>query len=191
MSEPGEPIRGFESRLFGFADPCRKFRTSVALPVGGGWWFVGCVQGEVAPGSDANTHREPEPIVTSLASVPCLCAPCLMTTPCVAYAEIHSNEKTITAIGTFPAGQCRGWLPGAGVRLERVFSDNESAYNTHDWCVACAKVGYHSEENPPPPAPDQREDRTLPPHPHRRLGRFHATTTRNQLTTQHSPPRVC
>ena len=42
---------------------------------------------------------------------------------------------------------------------------------------------HHPQTNPPLPAPDQRQDRTLPPHPRRRLG------LRPPLRVQPRPPR--
>ena len=86
----------------------------------------------------------------------------------VAYAEIHDDETAATAVGVLR--RAVAWFAARGVTVERVLSDNGSAYRSHAWRDACTELGITAEEDPPLPAADQRQDRTLPPHPGRRLG---------------------
>ena len=86
----------------------------------------------------------------------------------VAYAEIHDDETADTAIGVLQ--RAVSWFAARGVTVERVLSDNGSAYKSHAWRDTCTELGISVKTDPTPPATDQREDRTLPPHPRRRLG---------------------
>lgn len=56
-----------------------------------------------------------------------------------AYAEIHTDEKTATAIGEL--GRAAAWFADRGVTVERVLSDNGSAYRSHAWSGACTSLG--------------------------------------------------
>ena len=47
----------------------------------------------------------------------------------VAYAEIHDDEKAITAIGVLR--RAVSWFAARGVRVEGILSDNGSAYESH------------------------------------------------------------
>ena len=47
----------------------------------------------------------------------------------VAYAEIHANETADTAIGVLR--RAVAWFAERGVTVERVLSDNGSAYKSH------------------------------------------------------------
>ena len=62
------------------------------------------------------------------------------------------------------------WFAARGVTAHRVLSDNGSAYRSNLWRDTCLELGITIEAHPALPAPDQRQDRTLPPHPGRRLG---------------------
>lgn len=57
----------------------------------------------------------------------------------VAYAEIHDDERAETAIGVLPRAVSR--FRGRGVRVERVLSDNGSAYQSRAWRAACSGLG--------------------------------------------------
>jgi len=57
----------------------------------------------------------------------------------VAYAEICANETADTAIGVLR--RAVAWFAERGVTVERVLSDNGSAYKSHDWAKACAALG--------------------------------------------------
>ena len=57
----------------------------------------------------------------------------------VAYAEIHTDEKAATAIGVLE--RAAAWFADHGVKVERVLSDNGSAYRSYAWRDACVELG--------------------------------------------------
>jgi transposase InsO family protein len=57
----------------------------------------------------------------------------------VAYAEIHTDEKAATAIGVLQ--RATAWFADHGVTIERVLSDNGSAYRSYAWRDACTELG--------------------------------------------------
>ncbi len=57
----------------------------------------------------------------------------------VAYAEIHDDEKAVTAIAVLR--RATSWYAARGVVVQRVLSDNGSAYKSHAWTAACAELG--------------------------------------------------
>ena len=57
----------------------------------------------------------------------------------LAYAEICSDEKAETAIGVLR--RAVAWFAERGVTVERVLSDNGSAYKSHAWRDACTDLG--------------------------------------------------
>ncbi|MCC6433731.1 MAG: IS481 family transposase [Acidimicrobiales bacterium] len=56
----------------------------------------------------------------------------------LAYAEIHADEKVTTAIGVLQ--RATAWFADLGVTVERVLSDNGSAYRSYAWRDACAAL---------------------------------------------------
>jgi len=56
----------------------------------------------------------------------------------VAYAEICTDEKADTAIGVLR--RAVAWFAERGVVVERVLSDNGSAYRSYAWREACAEL---------------------------------------------------
>ena len=104
----------------------------------------------------------------------------------VAYAEICADEKADTAIGVLR--RAVAWFAERGVTVERVLSDNGSAYHSHAWRDACTELGITPQTHPALPAADQRQDRTLPPHPRRRLGLRPPLRLRNRPPRQPYPP---
>ena len=107
----------------------------------------------------------------------------------VAYAEIHDDETAVTAVGVLR--RAVSWFAARGVTVERVLSDNGSAYRSHAWRDACHELRHHAEEDPALPAADQREDRALPPHPGRRLGlrrHYTAESARRKALPGLAPP---
>ena len=75
------------------------------------------------------------------------------------------------------------WFAERGVTVQRVLCDNGSCYRSHLWRDTCADLGITPEEDPALPAADQRQDRTVPPHPGRGLG------VQEVLQLRVSPPR--
>ena len=57
----------------------------------------------------------------------------------LAYAEIRTDEKAATAIGVLQ--RAVAWFSDHGVTIERVLSDNGSAYRSYAWRDACAELG--------------------------------------------------
>jgi transposase InsO family protein len=57
----------------------------------------------------------------------------------VAYAEICTDEKAATAIGVLQ--RAVAWFAERGVTVERVLSDNGSAYRSYAWRDACTELG--------------------------------------------------
>ncbi|ROR73284.1 IS481 family transposase [Bogoriella caseilytica] len=57
----------------------------------------------------------------------------------IAYAEIHADEKATTA--TAVLRRAVAWFAERGIAVERVLSDNGSAYRSRLWAHACAELG--------------------------------------------------
>ena len=57
----------------------------------------------------------------------------------IAYAEIHQDEKAVTAIGVLQ--RAVQWFAARQVTVEKVLSDNGSAYRSHAWRDACQQLG--------------------------------------------------
>ncbi len=57
----------------------------------------------------------------------------------VAYAEISTDEKAATAIGVLQ--RAVAWFADQEVTVERVLSDNGSAYRSNAWRDTCAELG--------------------------------------------------
>jgi transposase InsO family protein len=56
----------------------------------------------------------------------------------LAYAEICADEKAVTAVGVLQ--RAIEWFAERGVTVERVLSDNGSAYRSHAWRDACTQL---------------------------------------------------
>jgi len=56
----------------------------------------------------------------------------------VAYAEICNDEKADTAIGVLR--RAVAWFAARGIVVERVLSDNGSAYRSYAWREACTEL---------------------------------------------------
>jgi transposase InsO family protein len=65
----------------------------------------------------------------------------------VAYAEIHSNETATTAVGVLK--RAVSWFAARGVTVERVLSDNGSAYKSHLWRDTCRELGIKAKKTRP------------------------------------------
>ena len=57
----------------------------------------------------------------------------------VAYAEIHDDEKAVTAAGVLQ--RATAWFADRGITVARVISDNGGAYRSHVWRETCGKLG--------------------------------------------------
>ena len=162
----GEPIRRYEHD-----HPGSMIHVDVTkfgnIPDGGGWRYVGKQQGDRNRSATAHRtgqrhpDRHPRIGTAFLHTV-------IDDHSRVAYVEICADEKADTAIGVLR--RAVAWFADRGVTVERVLSDNGSAYKSYAWRDACAELGITPQTHPPLPAADQRQDRAVPPHPRRRLG---------------------
>jgi transposase InsO family protein len=65
----------------------------------------------------------------------------------VAYVEICTDEKTVTAIGVLQ--RAVAWFADRGVTVERVLSDNGSCYRSYAWRDACAELNIKHKRTRP------------------------------------------
>jgi hypothetical protein len=65
----------------------------------------------------------------------------------VAYAEVHGDETAVTAVGVLK--RAVSWFAARGVVVERVLSDNGSAYRSHYWRDSCAELGITPKKTRP------------------------------------------
>ena len=80
----------------------------------------------------------------------------------IAYAEIHDDEKATTAIGVLQ--RAVAWFADHGVPVQRVLSDNGSAYISNAWKQACAQLGI-----------THKRTRPYRPQTNGKIERFHRT----------------
>jgi transposase InsO family protein len=96
----------------------------------------------------------------------------------VAYAEICTDEKAVTAIGVLQ--RAVAWFAERGVTVERVLSDNGAAYKSYAWRDACADLHI-----------THKRTRPYRPQTNGKIERFHRTLadgwayTRFYESTQH------
>lgn len=133
----GEPLRRYEHPYPGslIHVDVTKFGN---IPDGGGWRFLGKQQGDRNREATAkrtgkrNARYEPSLGTSYVHTV-------IDDNSRVAYAEICSDEKAVTAIGVLE--RAVAWFAERGVTVERVLSDNGSAYKSFAWRDACARLG--------------------------------------------------
>ena len=65
----------------------------------------------------------------------------------VVYSEIHDDEKADTAVGVLQ--RAVSWFSARGVKVERVLSDNGSAYRSQAWQAACQQLGIKAKHTRP------------------------------------------
>jgi len=139
----GEPVRRYEHDK-----PGAMIHVDVKklgnIPDGGGWRYVGRQQGSknraVTPGKPRNSHRNPNLGTAFVHTV-------IDDHSRTAYAEIHDNETAATAIGVLR--RAVSWFTARNVTVERVLSDNGSAYRSHAWRDACAELGITPKKTRP------------------------------------------
>jgi transposase InsO family protein len=156
----GEPVRRYEHPY-----PGSLIHVDVKklgnIPDQGGWRFVGRAQGDrhraATPGKPRSAHRAPKMGTAFVHTV-------LDDHSRVAYAEIHDDETAATAIGVLR--RALAWFAARGVRVERVLSDNGSAYKAHAWRDACRELGI-----------SPKHTRPRRPQTNGKLERFHRTMT--------------
>lgn len=133
----GEPLRRYEHPY-----PGSLIHVDVTklgnIPDGGGWRYVGRIQGR--HNAEATARRTGErgkryrPLIGT-AYVHTV----IDDHSRLAYAEICTDERAATAIGVLQ--RAVAWFADHGVSVERVLSDNGSAYKSYAWRDACAELG--------------------------------------------------
>ena len=156
----GEPVRRYEH-----PHPGSLIHVDVTkfgrIPDGGGHRFVGRRQGLVnrAATSDREGTRtatwQPRLGIGYLHTV-------IDDHSRIAYVEIHADERAETAIEVLR--RAVGWFAERGVTVERVLSDNGSAYRSYAWRDACAEL-----------AITPKRTRPYRPQTNGKIERFHRT----------------
>lgn len=156
----GEPLRRYEHDHPGslIHVDVTKFAN---IPDGGGWRYVGPQQGR--KNKEATAQRTGD---RGKAYRPRIGTAFVHTViddhSRVAYAEICTDEKAATAIGVLQ--RAVAWFADHGVTVERVLSDNGSAYRSYAWRDACAELAI---------AP--KRTRPYRPQTNGKIERFHRT----------------
>jgi len=166
----GEPIRRYEHTY-----PGALIHVDVKklgnIPAGGGWRFVGRVQGKknraATPGAKRSRHRDPNLGHAFVHTV-------IDDHSRVAYAEIHDDETAVTAIAVLRRAVT--WFHARGVTVERVLSDNGSCYTSHAWRNACADLHI-----------THKRTRPYRPQTNGKIERFHRTMSSEWAFARHYP----
>ncbi|WP_179537467.1 IS481 family transposase [Arthrobacter cupressi] len=155
----GEPIRRYEHD-----HPGAMIHVDVTkfgnIPDGGGWRFVGKQQGDknksaTAARTGRTTKGNPRIGTAFLHTV-------IDDHSRVAYVEICSDEKAATAVSVLH--RAVAWFAERNVTIERVLSDNGSAYCSHAWKNACTELGI-----------THKRTRPYRPQTNGKIERFHRT----------------
>ena len=133
----GEPARRYER-----SRPGEMIHVDVTklgnIPDGGGWRYVGVQQGD----RNRNATRDRTGI-KSRKYYPkvgtCFIHTVIDDFSRVAYAECHEDEQALTAAGVLT--RAVAWFAERGVSVERVLSDNGSAYKSFLWRDTCEDLG--------------------------------------------------
>ena len=164
----GEPVRRYEHEY-----PGSMIHVDVKkignIPDGGGWRYVGRQQGDknraATPGKERNKYRN---TLMGHAFVHTV----IDDNSRVSYAEIHDDETAATAIGVLR--RAVAWFTDRGVTVERVLSDNGSAYKSHAWRDACAELGI-----------TPKKTRPYRPQTNGKIERFHRTLADGWAFSRH------
>ena len=127
------------------------------VPDGGGWRFVGLEQGWAnRQATRARTGQRNKRYQPKLGT--CFVYTVIDDYSRVAYAEIHDDEKAVTAVGVLY--RAVAWFAERGVTVERVLSDNGSAYISHLWRDSCADLAItHKRTRPRRPQTNGKIER--------------------------------
>jgi transposase InsO family protein len=139
----GEPIRRYEHE-----SPGAMIHVDVKklgnIPDGGGWRYVGRAQGKkhraATPGKPRNTQHNPKMGTAFVHTV-------IDDHSRVAYAEIHNDETAPTAAAVLQ--RATSWFAARGITIERVLSDNGSAYRSRIWHQTCTDLGITPKKTRP------------------------------------------
>ncbi len=139
----GEPVRRYEHHAPGdlLHVDVKKLGN---VPDGGGWRYLGRVQGKrnrnTTAGAARNKYHHP---VIGTAFVHTV----IDDHSRVAYAEIHDDETAATATGVLR--RAVAWFAARGVTTRRVLSDNGSCYRSHAWRDTCGELGITAKKTRP------------------------------------------
>jgi transposase InsO family protein len=141
----GEPARRYER-----SRPGELIHVDVTkfgnIPDGGGWRFVGIEQGWAnRQATRDRTGRRTNRYQPKVGN--CFVHTVIDDYSRVAYAEIHDDEKAVTAAGVLY--RAVAWFAERGVTVERVLSDNGSAYISHLWRDSCADLAIKHKRTRP------------------------------------------
>ena len=130
----GEPVRRYEHPYPGsmLHVDVTKFGN---VPDGGGHRFVGRQQGNK---NRAATQGRPRSATHQPKMGRAFVHTVIDDHSRVAYAEIHNDETAVTAIAVLR--NAVAWFNARGVTIERVLSDNGSAYKSYAWRDACNEL---------------------------------------------------
>lgn len=133
------------------------------IPDGGGWRYVGPQQGrknkEATAQRTGERGRDYRPAIGTA-----FVHTVIDDHSRVGYAEICADEKADTAIGVLQ--RAVAWFADHGVTVERVLSDNGSAYRSYAWRDACDELAIvHKRTRPYRPQTNGKIERF-----HRTLG---------------------
>ena len=155
----GEPLRRYEHDHPGslIHVDVTKFGN---IPDGGGWRYVGPEQGKknkalTARRTGRTAKGHPNIGTAYLHTV-------IDDHSRVAYVETCADEKAATAIGVLR--RATAWFAERGVIVERVLSDNGSAYRSFAWRDACTALGI-----------THKRTRPYRPQTNGKIERFHRT----------------
>jgi len=166
----GEPIRRYEH-----AHPGAMLHVDVKklgnIPDGGGWRYVGRVQGKknraATPGKPRNAFYNNKIGTAFVHTV-------IDDHSRVAYAEIHDDETAATATAVFR--NAVAWFAARGITVERVLSDNGSAYRSNLWRDTCTELGI-----------TPKKTRPYRPQTNGKIERFHRTLADGWAFAHHYP----
>lgn len=141
----GEPLRRYEHDHPGslLHVDVTKFGN---IPDGGGWRYLGRHQGNRNAQHTARTRTgytdkyHPNNGTAYLHTA-------IDDHSRVAYVEIHTDEKATTAIGVLH--RTIAWFTERGITVERVLSDNGSAYRSRAWQDTCQQLGIKPKKTRP------------------------------------------
>jgi transposase InsO family protein len=141
----GEPARRYER-----SRPGEMLHMDVTkfgnIPDGGGWRYVGKPQGDrnrqVTRDRTGIKARKYHPKVGT-----CFVHTVIDDYTRLGYAECHDDETAVTAVGVLY--RAVAWFAERGVTVERVLTDNGSAYVSHLWRDTCAELGIKVKKTRP------------------------------------------
>jgi transposase InsO family protein len=163
----GEPIRRYEHNK-----PGAMIHVDVKklgkIPDGGGLRFVGRQQGDrnIRATIGRPTNKRGQVAGTSFVHT------VIDDNSRVSYAEIHDDEKAETAVGVLR--RAVSWFDARGVTVERVLSDNGSAYRSFVWRDTCAELGI-----------TVKKTRPYRPQTNGKIERFHRTLADGWAFSRH------